>query len=257
MAAPCLGDGLSRTEILDLFSQGKDFFRQGNEVVAADPDAARESYRKAVMRFERIVKEGGIHNGMLFYNIGNVYFRLEDIGRAILYYRRAELYIRGDLNLQQNLKYARARRLDKVEEEQKAKVLKTLFFWHYDLSTKARSMVFIACFVAVWVLASVRVFLRSGTLGWCLAVSAILAAMFLGSLVTETALLRRRRPGVVISREVVARKGDSGTYEKSFTHPLHAGTEFTLIEDRSDWLNIGLQDGRCCWIPAKSAELVR
>jgi uncharacterized protein YgiM (DUF1202 family) len=56
---------------------------------------------------------------------------------------------------------------------------------------------------------------------------------------------------------VVARKGNSETYEPSFKDPLHSGTEFTLIEDRGDWYQIELADARTCWVTSKDVALVR
>jgi hypothetical protein len=247
----------SRDEIHDLWSQGKDFFRQANEAVAKDPEAARALYGKAAMRFERIVKDGDIHSGELFYNIGNAYFRMKDIGRAILNYRRAEQYIPNDPNLQQNLSFARARRLDKVEIAQTTRVLKTLFFWHYDLPTGVRSVAFALCAFAFWVLASTRLFRRGAGWNLGLAGAGLLAMLFLGSLLVEARSLRRVRPGVVVSPEVVARKGDSDAYEPSFKEPLHAGMEFELVEDRGGWYRVELPDKRQCWLPSASVEMVR
>jgi len=109
---------LSKTEVVDLFGQSKDLFRQANDVIAEDPGAAKELYRKSVMRLERIVSEGDIHNGKLFYNIGNTYFRMEDIGRAILNYRRAQTFIPHDESLQRNLGTARMKCLDRIETKQ-------------------------------------------------------------------------------------------------------------------------------------------
>ena len=255
----CVGraKGLDRNEVTDLFSQGKELFRQANERVGRDPEGARELYRKAAMRFERIVTEGGLHNGRLYYNIGNAYFRIQDLGRAILNYRRAEQFVPNDVNLQQNLDYARARRLDKVEEPAETRVLKTLLFWHYDLSAGVRSGVFVTAFGLVWLLAAARLFLRSGTLTWLISIGALVALLMLGSLVAEAVWQHRHRPGVMIAAEVVARQGDSETFEPSFTAPLHAGTEFTLLENRGAWCHVQLVDNRTCWVPAGSVELVR
>lgn len=248
---------LARAELEALFGEGNYLFRQATERVRTDPDAARELYGRAALRFRRIVEQGDVHNGRLYYNIGNAYFRMEDLGRAILYYRRAAQYIPDDLNLAQNLKYARRRRLDKIEEREKTKVLKTLFFWHYDLSSRSRVLLFCVAFVPLWFLAAVRLFRRSVWGDWVLVVLALLAVLLFGSLVVEWAGARRERPGVVLSPQVVARKGDSETYEPSFTEPLHAGTEFVLMQERGSWYQIRLMDGRRCWVPARATELVR
>ncbi|MBN1674407.1 MAG: tetratricopeptide repeat protein [Kiritimatiellae bacterium] len=255
--AGALSAALEPGRVQMLFHEANSLFRQANERVRRNPDEAKELYRRAALRFERIANEGGIENGRLYYNIGNAYFRMEDLGRAVLYYRRAQQYIPNDINLQQNLQYARDKRLDKIDEKQRTRVLKTLFFWHYDFSARARSVLFAVFFLAVWGGAALRLFFRRGWLNWTLALAAIAAALFMASLLVETAALRNERPGVVISPQVVARKGDSETYEKSFTEPLHAGTEFTLVEQRADWYHVQLADGRRCWVPAKSAELVR
>jgi hypothetical protein len=76
-------------------------------------------------------------------------------------------------------------------------------------------------------------------------------------LLAESLILKNRRPGVIVAEEVVARKGDSETYEPSFQEPLHAGTEWTLVERRGDWFHVELPDSRRCWLPADSVELVR
>ncbi|MDA1272498.1 MAG: hypothetical protein O2960_00390 [Verrucomicrobia bacterium] len=248
---------LSKSERNDLFSQGKDFFRQANEASASDSERATELYGKSALRFERIVRDGGVRNGKLFYNIGNAYFRMNDIGRAILNYRRAEQYVPNDPNLQQNLQYARERRKDKFEEPQQTRVLKTLFFWHYDLPTQVRARMFGIVFSLVWLGAGVRLFVSKAGLKWFIGISGLVSALLLASLLIESGYRNRTRPGVVIDAEVTARKGDSDTYEPSFTDPLHAGTEFTVVEDRGNWFQVELADSRRCWLPLKAVELVR
>ena len=248
---------LDAAQIADLYSQAKDLFRQANELAATAPGQAKDLYRKTAMRFERIIREGNIKNGKLYYNLGNVYFRMKDIGRAIVNYRRAEQYMPNDPNLKQNLKYARKKRFDDIEEKQETKVLKTLFFWHYDLPTKTRVFIFTVFFILLWFFAGIRIFTDKTFLGWCITPAVILSLLLAGSLVTEEVSLRKSQPGVIISPEVVARKGNSHTYEPSFKDPLHSGTEFTLIEDRGNWYYVELADSRACWVPSKDVELVR
>lgn len=244
--------------LTNLYQEGNALFRQANETVGSNAPAARDLYKAALMRFEMIVRQGGIENGKLYYNIGNAYFRTEDIGRAILNYRRAAQYIPNDPNLHQNLEYARARRLDKIEERQRTRVLKTLFFWHYDIPARARAVIFASCFVIAWALFLLRLFRRRRAWPvWIGATAAILAALMLASLAVDSVAMRRTHPGVVVSRQVTARKGDGEAFEPSFTEPLHAGAELLLLKKRGEWCLVELADGRQCWLPEKSIELVR
>ena len=231
-------------------------FRQADQAAGSNPELSESLYRQAAMRYESIVTKGGIQNGKLYYNTGNVYFRIKDIGRAILNYRRAQEYIPNDPNLRQNLSYARNFRKDKIEEKQETKVFKTLFFWHYDLSTRIKIIVFSILFCAIWLIAGIRLFFKHSILGWGLFGVVVLSMMIGGSLIAESISLHREIPGVIIDIEVIARKGNSQNYAPSFTEPLHAGTEFNLLEKRDNWFYIELPDSRTCWVPAKSVDLV-
>lgn len=250
-------ESLDSAQISVLYEEAKDLFKQADETAIRYPQEAQSLYSKAAMRYERIIRDGGIYNGKIFYNLGNVYFRMNDLGRAILNYRRAELYMPNDANLKQNLAYAREKRLDQIEERQEMQILKTLFFWHYDLSKKVRVIAFVISFMFMWGFACVRIFIKRSFLGWCIASASVLSLLFIGSIAADEISYNKNCPGVIISSEVTARKGNSETYMPSFKEPLHSGTEFILIEDRGDWLNIELDDARTCWVPEKNVELIR
>lgn len=248
---------LKKSEVSALLAQGNVLFRQANTYEATDPARATSLYLKSIMRFEKVIKDGGIQNGKLYYNIGNAYIRVKDLGRAILNYRRAIQFLPNDANLRQNLNYARILRKDKVEETQKTKIFKTLFFWHYDLSISSRIFLFSLSFVLTWVMAAVKLYYKNPFVRWTGFISAAVAMLLVSSLLVEGYALHTLRPGVIIDTVVTARKGNSETYEPSFTEPLHAGLEFNLVENRGHWYFIELPDSRRCWVPKESAALVR
>ena len=248
---------LAAEDISRLFHEASSMFAEADKLASSDPDKAKSLYQKSIARFDRIIKEGGIENGKLYYNIGNTYFRIKDIGRAILYYRRAEQYLGNDINLQQNLEFARNTRKDQIKEKQKTKILKTLFFWHYDLSAKTRLILFTLSFGLLWTFAAIYIFIKKPVFKWMISITAALSLLFAGSFIIEYITLQKSIPGVIIRQQVIARKGNSESYEKSFKEPLHAGTEFTLLEHRGSWLRIELPDARTCWLPAADVELVR
>ena len=250
-AAPLTNEALG-----NLFSEANTLFRQANELSITNAAAARDLYERAALRYERIAREGGVSNGKLFYNIGNAWFLAGDIGRAILNYRRARELIPGDPNLEQNLRYARTTRLDSFEETQQAIVLRTLLFWHYDLSPGARSLLFAILGGLFWTGAAVRLIRPSWIPRPALIVIGILAILFLGSLLAEGFSGTGRDAGVIVAQQVTARKGDGDSYEPSFQEPLHAGTEFRLLQSRDEWYQVELSDGRQCWIPQHSAGIV-
>ncbi len=254
-------DVLNDAEKAELFGQAREHFHRALELSEADVDkkvpstAVEEALRKALIRYERLAR-GGVGNGKIFYNIGNIYFRLGDIGRAIVNYRRAELYTPNDPNLKQNLSYALSQRQDRIEEMQKEKLMKTFFFWHYDLPSKARIILFTVFYSGFWIFAVLVLFFRNSLVKWGLGISLVFAALFMGSLGVDMYGGGDNIPGVLVDREIIARKGDSASYQPSFEEPLHAGVDFKLLDNRGQWFYIELMDGRQCWVPAESAELV-
>ena len=88
------------------------------------------------------------------------------------------------------------------------------------------------------------------------AICGLLTASFLASVVVETRTQANRVCGVITDQQVIARQGDGPNYPESFKDPLHAGTEFDLLERRSGWFHIMLSDDSEGWIPDNAAELI-
>ena len=228
-------------------------FNAGNDLATSDYNAAQSNWLKAA---EILETASGLHNGKIFYNLGNIYFRLGNMGKAILNYRKAEYYIPGDANLMRNLTIARRTRKDKVETKESTRVLKTVFFWHYDFSVATRECIFLVAFTVLFIALTLRLRFRKLALNWTIALAA-LAALVSAASILITEYERAKHPeGVIIAESVIARTGYSNSYEKSFAEPLHAGTEFKLLDTRADWLEIRLGDGSSAWIPKSKAELI-
>lgn len=250
------GAALSPADQERIFHEANALFRQANEQSATQPDAAGETYAKAILHFEQLIREGAIENGKLYYNLGNAYFRTRDPGRAILNYRRAADLRPHDPNLAQNLAFARSRRVDRIEATAKRRVAEILFFWHHDLPPALKATLFGWATVLAWAAATARLFRSTGWLLWTTLGSALVAGLMLLSLAIDARSAREIREGVLVAPEVVARKGDSDSYEPSFKEPLHAGTEIRIRETRAGWILAELGDGRTCWLPAKAVEAI-
>lgn len=246
---------LPKEQIYSLFSQANIAFKAAN---SATNDSERQKlYEKAVLSYEKIINQGRIKNAKLYYNLANTYFLKEDIGRAILNYRRAEKLDKADSNIRKNLSFARDRRIDKVKAKTERRVLHTLFFWHYDFSLKTKFTLALLSFAFLCVGLTVMVwFGRTAPATVTAVICGILVICFSASVVLEAGGEAGKICGVITAREVVAHQGDWQNSPPSFKEPLHAGTEFDLIEHRRGWLHIRLSDDSDGWIPETTAELI-
>jgi tetratricopeptide (TPR) repeat protein len=249
---------LPREQLPTLLQEANAAFQQAN--AAGTPETARPLYDRAILLYEKLIDQGGIQNAKLYYNLANAYLLRDDLGRAILNYRRALKLDRSDLNIQKNLAFARSRRTDRVETSTEKQVLGTLFFWHYDFSLRTKVLLACLCFAAVCTALTAWTWLsdtrRPPGLLWAAAFAGVLLAALLASLAVEARHRAVVRPGVVTAAQVVARQGDGPNYPPSFKEPLHAGMEFELLEQRPGWLHIVLSDSTDAWIPADTAGLV-
>ncbi|MBN1363069.1 MAG: tetratricopeptide repeat protein [Sedimentisphaerales bacterium] len=247
---------LPREQLYSLLSEANTTFQQAN-AAAGNAERAAELYGQAILLYEKIIEQGGIQNAKLYYNLANAYFLTNDLGRAILNYRRAEQLDRSDVNIRNNLAFARSQRLDKVAVTAEKRVLETLFFWHYDFSLRTKFSLACLFFGVGCIAVTVMLWLGRGPATTTVTVLAvILFVCFLGSVVVEAQRCAHTVHGVITASEIVARQGDGLNYPPSFENPLHAGTEFVLVEQRPGWLHIELSNGSDAWIPDDAAGLV-
>jgi len=212
-------------------------------------------YAEAAQQFDYLVTEEGIHNGQLFYTLGNCWFMAGDLGRAILNYRRAETFLPRNADVQHNLNAARDLRTDLIPEKERHPLTDKLLGWHFKSSTPLRGWLFSVSWLVLW---GAVLWVRRSTKKTpqiCVISAGLLSAILLTSLATEAIMKHRTQPGVIIA-EVLVRKGDGERYAPAFQEPLHSGTEFLRLETRKNWWNIQLADGQTCWIPDHAAEMV-
>jgi tetratricopeptide (TPR) repeat protein len=238
-------------------AEAEAFFVRAHEVAPADPAAAARFYRLAAERYETLLDEHGLGpNGWVHYNLGNAFYLAGDIGRAILHYRRAEPWLRGEPRLRLALEHVRAERLDVFPRSVSTPLWRRVFFWHFAWSDQARRQVLGATWAFAWFLAAVRLFGPRPVLRRGFVLAAAAAVLLLGSGWIHARAFRRD-DAVVLAREVIARKGDASVYAPAFTAPLHAGAEVVIREERRDWLRVAVEDGSEGWIPAATATRVR
>ena len=82
---------------------------------SADSLYAAEHYQQAAHEYEALLKQG--ISSDIYYNLGNCYYRMDDMTRAVLNYERALLLSPGDRDVRLNLQLARSKTIDKIVPE--------------------------------------------------------------------------------------------------------------------------------------------
>lgn len=216
-------------------------------------DPRLEDFRRAQRLFASLAEQG-VRTPELFTNLGNAALQAEDLGAALLAYRRALLLDADHPRALQNLEHARGLLPAWVPRPAPAGVFDSLFFWHRSVAAPDRALLAAACFAlaALGIAGSIRFGqpgLRSASL-----VPGVAWMLVVGSVLLD--------PGgddvdaAVVTREAVARAADSSLAPSAFPQPLPAGVELRILEERAPWLRVRLANGRDAWMQASNLSRV-
>ena len=223
----------------------------------ADSAYAKEQYQQAAMEYEALLKNGV--SAELYYNLGNAYYRMDNITKAVIAYERALLLSPGDKDIRFNLQMARSKTIDKITPESE------MFFvtWYRSLvslqSVDAWARLALIALVATIVLALVylfsdRIWLRKvGFFGGILLLFIFLASNLLAW--QQKRGLDHRTGAVVISSAVSVKSTPSKNGTDLFI--LHEGTKVTITDSTmKEWRQVRVADGKEGWLETKEIEVI-
>ncbi len=223
----------------------------------ADSAYAREDYRTAVEAYENLLQAG--ENADIYYNLGNAYYRLDDITRAVLNYERALRLSPGDDDIRFNLQMAREKTIDKIIPESE------MFFvtWYREIvniaGTDGWARIAIVALGLLIVLALVYLFAERLVLrkigffgGLVMIVIFLLSNLFAWQQYKQ---LMARKGAIIVSSAAPVRSTPAKNGTDLFV--LHEGTKVEITDDSmKDWKEIKVADGKEGWIETSLIEVI-
>jgi len=230
-----------------------------NAATKADADSAyvNGNYQEAIKGYEALLRNGA--SAELYYNLGNAYYRTENITRAVLNFERALLLSPGDSDIRFNLQIARSKTIDKIVPESE------MFFvtWYRSLVNMMSvdgwgrtALVSLALVIVLFLvyLFSARVWMQKvGFFG-----GGVLLVLFVISNIfawQQRQNLLYRQGAIVIAPSVTVKSTPAQNGTDLFI--LHEGTK-VIITDGSmkNWREVRLADGKKGWIESKKIEVI-
>ena len=221
----------------------------------ADSSYVEEHYQQAAQQYEELLKQGV--SAELYYNLGNCYYRMDNMTHAVIAYERALLLSPGDKDIRFNLQMARSKTIDKITPESE------MFFvtWYRALvniqsvdawARLALIALAIAIVLALAYLFAERIWLRKVGFFGALALLVVFVVSNLFAWQQKKAI-DHPTGAVIISSAVNIKSTPSKNGTDLFI--LHEGTRVT-ITDRSmrDWREVRVGDGKQGWLETKDLE---
>lgn len=206
------------------------------------------TYDQAADRYEKLI-QSGIQNGAMYYNLGNSYFKMGMLGKAIVSYRLAELFLPRDEDLKANLSYARQLTKDRIEAKQFLPFIKRFCFWYSSLSLRELLLVFLTAHFLLWCLATAKLFWKNEYATLALIINLSVVVVLGLSLLLKVYSYYSVTDGVVLAKEITVRSGNG--FNNTALFQLHDGAELRITKREEDWLQIELTDGKRGWVESR------
>lgn len=229
------------------------FFDEGNRLYqAGDFDGALDRYRR--------ILDAGLESGDLHYNIGNTYFRLGELGPAILHYERARRLMPGDDDLLANLALARSLTADEIVPRPRFWLFRLVDWW-VGLLPRAGLLWLVALAwvtaVAGAALVVLRPMARAGAWARRTALAAAAVTVVFGvNLVVRELDLGAAAEAIVMADEAQVQSAPSDDPALRI-FAVHEGAKVRMDRRSGDWVEIMLEDGSVGWMRTRHLEPIR
>ena len=232
----------------------------GQETTKAQADSAyiNNDYANAVYLYEDILANQG-ESADIYYNLGNSYYKMDNIAKAILNYEKALMLNPGNGDIRFNSELAQSKTVDKVTPMSEVFLVTWMKSLTNTMSEQGWSKLAIASFILT-LLGLVLYFfskkIAMKKIGFisalCLMLVCILANVFASS---QKSKAQSHSSAIIMEPSVTVKSTPNEGGTELFI--LHEGRK-VMIKDNTmrEWKEIQLEDGNAGWVPASVIEII-
>ena len=207
----------------------------------------------------QLIADASLESAPLWCNLGNAYYRVGNVSKAILCYERSLKIDPSYDDARFNLDFLNAQIQDRIDPVPEL-ILKT---WMRKVSHLLDSNAWAVCFLVLLALtlALVLLFLLASSLaGRRIGFFAALVTILLAAGALSFSLWQKNEymqaDKAIVMRPVASVKSSPSYESAKDLFVLHEGTKVTIIDSVGSWNNIELADGRQGWIPSSDLERI-
>lgn len=214
-------------------------------------------FAESIEAYEGILQTG-VENEVLYFNLGNAYYKTGKLPQAILNFERAKLLDPDDKDVNYNLELANSQITDRIDEVGEF----FLITWIKGLIDKGSSdfWAWMAICSFILVLGGAGVFLYSSNGGLkkvgffsaiALAIVCILSFSFSYRHKQKSV---NRTEAIVFAPNVNVKSSPDSSGTDLFV--IHEGTKVKILEKLGTWRKVQLKDGSQGWMEASGIEVI-
>ncbi len=234
----------SQYENEEHFNKGVDLYNNGN-------------YNEAIIEFKEIIKNGE-HSENLYFNLGNAYYKLNDIANSIYYFEKALKLNLKNKDVLNNLAFSQNMLIDKIEKLPTNQVSEFLNSISETLNVNqwlALGITLLYLFLITFML----YFFNSKSVSKKNYFTAF-SILFLFSLISIFVGFNKfEKQKFYFEAIIFENKIDFRTepnYRSEILFNLHEGTKVVIKEELNDWALVEIADGNKGWIELQSIKKI-
>lgn len=242
-----------------LLSSGTKCFGTADQQLLLRADSAyqQENYADAIELYEQIAANGN-EGSILFYNLGNAYYKNGDNAKALLWYERALKLDPTDEDIQHNIAFVNQKIIDKIDA-----VPETMFAkWWENITNlmNERQWSILSIIGSVLLFLSIGAYLFSRSAGirttgfvtFWLSILIIVFSVIFASRQKEKAT--HHTEAIVMDLVVDAKTAPNASGKNLFV--IHEGLKVQITNEMNGWVEIRLPNGEKGWIAQNSIEKI-
>ena len=240
---------MKKSTILLIFLFYYSFNSFCNDLKDAEKAYDSKNFKISIQHYQKLINEG-YKSYQLYFNLGNSYYRNNELGKAIYYYELASKSNPADDDIKINLAIATSKTIDKVNSKENFFItaIKTNILLSFSTFTWS---IFTISFIS---LASILFFIfinsnnilikRISFIGTCFCFILFTLSYFLGY--TSLKSKSENKFAIITSKEIKILNEPTISGISKFN--LHEGTKIRIVENKGEWILIKLDNGNEGWI---------
>ena len=244
--------------ILSLLFCNALFAGEEQAIIAKANKAYTEGYFANAAELYKKVLHSGAESPELYYNLGNSYYKLNELSSAILYYEKARKLDPGNEDVNFNLSVANSKISDKIEP------IPELFYKRWFRSL--REMMAMDEWAKIGIISMIIALLSGFTyfvsnlmilrkVGFGMGIVFLACSIFCLFLAYQNySIINNNKEAIIFSPTVTIK---SSPDEKSIDlFVLHEGTKVKVIDNIGNWLEIRIANGSVGWLTSTAVEKI-
>lgn len=250
---------MKRLLIIVIIAASLNVVAQNNNALADSANSAynRGDYRRSIELYNQILSNGS-ESSELYYNLGNSFFKTNEIASAVYSYEKALKLDPSNADIKYNLAVAYNRTSDKIESMPEIFYIR---WWNALTNTMSANgwaiwaivaSLILFTLIGLFLLSNVRSVKKYGFWGAVVMLFIVIISITIAS--NQAAKLNNSNEGIIFENTIIVKSAPDDNSTDLFV--LHEGTKVFVEDTVGEWFKVKIGNGSTGWLPKTSIKII-